>query len=651
MQSVVAIPFVFPPAVEAAGDSVPSTDGAFLASFADELPGDAGVTLADPGTVAVVPVQPLSVPMMLFPGGEGPVAHAEGAAPPDATGEGQARGERGVPGEADLLTERKAAAVAEAGMPIAGVGAAPGADGHRTVTGIEAGAASAGKRSGAHDVVPASQSEATGSATRVAIARKGGSDQGYTIALPHSIGPEAPDTDLAAGRDRVRTSLDRPEDPKPTAGVVVAAPDQSQTGRAGAVLPAAPSGQGSAGLFVLASPLDGGPRAHPKTDLSIPPTAAPTDLVDQGPEAAAPDDGPQPRGSDAGDGEGPRTREPGAADTPDRAAIAPLSLEGGKAKADPGFPTAASEAPRGEGRPDISAPGTAWAASRSADHARVRTLAPPGESDAEPPHPSTARKTPAARSGGVWEQVLSGLAASQNTGPVPEAPATDAGETAEREVAPAPDGNPESRPLTVTAPPVAADRGVSAISLFARAMAQEADAAAEPVPEWGQLGSLVAGPASPSGAPIPGQASSHSIFTAATPLPVQQIAAQLSAALTQSADGATELALSPEELGNVRLRLERDAKHPERMVVHITFERPETLDLFRRHAGELAEALRDAGYAGADIGFGHQGDGAGTPDRGPGSGAPDYGAAFAEAQPVEPTVPRLMAGASLDLRL
>jgi hypothetical protein len=132
---------------------------------------------------------------------------------------------------------------------------------------------------------------------------------------------------------------------------------------------------------------------------------------------------------------------------------------------------------------------------------------------------------------------------------------------------------------------------------------------------------------------------------------VPQIAAQLSAALTQSADGVTELALSPEELGSVRLRLEMDAKHPERMVVHITFERPETMDLFRRHAGELAEALRDAGYAGADIGFGQQESGAGTPDRNPAAATPDYGSALVEAQTPEPSAPRLMAGASLDLRL
>lgn len=133
---------------------------------------------------------------------------------------------------------------------------------------------------------------------------------------------------------------------------------------------------------------------------------------------------------------------------------------------------------------------------------------------------------------------------------------------------------------------------------------------------------------------------------------IPEIAGQLHAALTCSADGTTDLALAPEELGHVRLRLKPDAKDPDRMVVTITFDRPETLELFRRHSGELAEALRAAGYSGADIGFGQ------GPDRNPASegggrsddAAPETGstmidAAHEESQPVGGT------GSSLDLRL
>lgn len=135
--------------------------------------------------------------------------------------------------------------------------------------------------------------------------------------------------------------------------------------------------------------------------------------------------------------------------------------------------------------------------------------------------------------------------------------------------------------------------------------------------------------------------------------PVPQVASQIAAALSHAADGATELALSPDELGHVRLRLEPDAANPDRMVVMITFERPETLDLFRRHAGELSEALRAAGYAGADIGFGQDGGGAGGFDR-PGDRSAERWATGQDGPDLEiasSPAPRLAAGASLDLRL
>lgn len=134
---------------------------------------------------------------------------------------------------------------------------------------------------------------------------------------------------------------------------------------------------------------------------------------------------------------------------------------------------------------------------------------------------------------------------------------------------------------------------------------------------------------------------------------VPQAGVQMAAALARSADGATELALSPEELGQVRLRLEPDPANPDRMVVMITVERPETLDLFRRHATELADALRGAGYADAEIGFGQ--------DSGGQEGSDHAGDRPATVPAIDrdlpgpalpqPPAPRLVAGASLDLRL
>ena len=132
-------------------------------------------------------------------------------------------------------------------------------------------------------------------------------------------------------------------------------------------------------------------------------------------------------------------------------------------------------------------------------------------------------------------------------------------------------------------------------------------------------------------------------------LPVQQVALQLAGVLVQASDRATELALAPEELGKVRLRLEPDATNPDRLTITINVERPETLDLFRRHAGELAEAIRAAGYAGADIDFGAQGQG----DSGKGqhsARSPVSDLPPDESAPIQHS-PRTIAGATLDLRL
>lgn len=135
-------------------------------------------------------------------------------------------------------------------------------------------------------------------------------------------------------------------------------------------------------------------------------------------------------------------------------------------------------------------------------------------------------------------------------------------------------------------------------------------------------------------------------------LPVPQVAAQISAALSRLADGSTELALAPEELGKVRLKLKPDVAHPDRMVVMITFERPETLELFRKHAGDLADALRSAGYAGADIGFGQDGGTASGSDRRDHPAAQTSDTAFkSDLSGIAPPPARPVAGASLDLRL
>ena len=129
-----------------------------------------------------------------------------------------------------------------------------------------------------------------------------------------------------------------------------------------------------------------------------------------------------------------------------------------------------------------------------------------------------------------------------------------------------------------------------------------------------------------------------------------QLAAQVTAALSRGTEGETELALSPGELGHVRVKLKPDAANPDRLVVMLTFERPETLELFRRHAGELADALRAAGYAGADLGFAQQGSGQSDPRGQPAARGFEGTPPSEPAGDLQPS-PRHSSAASLDLRL
>ena len=59
-----------------------------------------------------------------------------------------------------------------------------------------------------------------------------------------------------------------------------------------------------------------------------------------------------------------------------------------------------------------------------------------------------------------------------------------------------------------------------------------------------------------------------------------------------------EITLSPEELGRVRLSVSASDGG---IVVNVVAERPETLDLLRRHIDQLGQEFQALGYA--DIGF------------------------------------------------
>tara|TARA_R100001369_G_scaffold86602_3_gene121244 strand:+ start:155 stop:631 length:477 start_codon:yes stop_codon:yes gene_type:complete len=79
------------------------------------------------------------------------------------------------------------------------------------------------------------------------------------------------------------------------------------------------------------------------------------------------------------------------------------------------------------------------------------------------------------------------------------------------------------------------------------------------------------------------------------------IARQLVEVMGQAAHRPTEIVLSPEELGRVRMSmLAEDGK----ITVSILTERPETLDLMRRHIDQLGQSFRSMGYDQISFSFG-----------------------------------------------
>ena len=113
----------------------------------------------------------------------------------------------------------------------------------------------------------------------------------------------------------------------------------------------------------------------------------------------------------------------------------------------------------------------------------------------------------------------------------------------------------------------------------------------------------------PDGVPLPqeggqGLANSDPIFALTLTEPggtdVTIRAASMTLPQTEPGQEVTEIRLDPEELGRLRITLEGEG---EALRVRVEVERPETLDLLRRHGDRLAETLREAGYDQADMQF------------------------------------------------
>jgi len=97
----------------------------------------------------------------------------------------------------------------------------------------------------------------------------------------------------------------------------------------------------------------------------------------------------------------------------------------------------------------------------------------------------------------------------------------------------------------------------------------------------------------------------------------RQVAIQISEAV-RSGEKPIELTLNPAELGRVRLSL---APGDGVMMVTVLADRPETLELMRRHIDMLAQELRAIGYGSTAFSFARGGGGAATGGFDTGGGA------------------------------
>lgn len=132
------------------------------------------------------------------------------------------------------------------------------------------------------------------------------------------------------------------------------------------------------------------------------------------------------------------------------------------------------------------------------------------------------------------------------------------------------------------------------------------------------------------------------------PPPARQAAEAISAALsTPGGSDRVELVLRPEELGRVRFELRSEG---DRLFVTLTADRPETMDLLRRHLPELRAELELAGYGAADLTFGQSGTPGGQAE-GHGPAASTDFLPMPSQPPVPPPAPRATGTGGLDLRL
>jgi flagellar hook-length control protein FliK len=125
-----------------------------------------------------------------------------------------------------------------------------------------------------------------------------------------------------------------------------------------------------------------------------------------------------------------------------------------------------------------------------------------------------------------------------------------------------------------------------------------------------------------------------------------ETAHQIAVAVTSTPDKMTEILLNPEELGRVRLSMTASEGA---ITLNVAADRPETMDLLRRHIDALAQEFRELGYDSLSFSFGSQTEGDASEEM----TEPDQPALSQmeelAAQPNDRALP--LANAGLDLRL
>ena len=145
----------------------------------------------------------------------------------------------------------------------------------------------------------------------------------------------------------------------------------------------------------------------------------------------------------------------------------------------------------------------------------------------------------------------------------------------------------------------------------------------------------------------PGQRAPVQSTAARADIP-RHMAIQMAEAVRAGGPRPIDLMLNPAELGRVKISLQSAEGA---VLVHITADRPETLDLMRRHLDDLTQEFQSAGYSDAQFSFSDEnpaGEGDSNPDG-------DVVASAADApdspEPTQTSTPGIMITDRVDIRI